>query len=105
MGKIGENIRKNLGLLEDKPEEEVIEEKEAEVEIPKDLSSSKLTSFGIKTEVDKDGNTLYTCVQVIVKDGKLEVNDLSPHKRKGKGLVLEDWKLNAGKFVLRRDEW
>ncbi len=104
MGKIGENIRKNLGLLEDKPEEAKAPA-EPKLEVPKSLIDSRVTSFGIKTEVDKDGNTLYTCVQINLRDGKIEVKDLSPHKRKGKGLVLEDWKLNAGKFVLRRDEW
>lgn len=117
MGKIGKKTREKLGLIdkEDKePEVGKVTEAEEETkatplmekqEEPK-AAKSKITAFGVKSELDGDDKIVYTCVSLVVEDGKIvKEENLSPNPRNNKALVLEDWKLSTGKFILRRDEW
>lgn len=101
MGKIGESIRKQMGLLDEESSQP-----EAKQETKKEEAKSKIMAFGIKSELDKNGKPVYTCVEINLVNDKLDsVKSLSHSPRQNKMLVLEDWKLNTGKFILNRDKW
>jgi len=104
MGKIGKSVREELGLIN-------TDEQKREAQLSKPAASvneagSRITAFGVKTTTDSEGKKSYECVMLTLQGDEVVSEELlSPTPRQRKALVLEDWRRQAGKFMLDRYNW